>query len=110
MTAPTPTHPLQPLFARLQACPSRDPGITEQRFLETWGALKTVAPEHGDTITPALVAGVMLYDPETFAPLLNAAEHAQLTALGKVALERYLQLTNPPNTLGKLLAAVKEPT
>lgn len=105
MTAPTPIHPLQPLFARLQACPSRDDRVTEQRFRETWGALKTVAPEHGDTITPALLVGVILYDPETFASLLNAAEHAQLTALGQVALERYLELTHPPHRLGPLLAA-----
>ena len=57
------------------------------------------------------MVGVILYDPETFAPLLNEAEHTQLQSLGQSALERYLQLTNPPNKLGKTIAAaLKEQT
>ena len=96
---------LLPLFGKLRECPSRDERITEKRLADTWSRLKEITPEHGDTITPAVVAGVILYHPQTFALLLNDAEQAQLQALGKVALERYLQLTNPPNILGKTIAA-----
>lgn len=107
MTAPT--SPLQPLVTKLKACPTCDDRVTAKRLLASWARFKTLAPEHGDTVTPALLVGVILYDPETFAPLLTGAEHAQLAALGKVALERYLQLTNPPDKLGKtLFAALKE--
>jgi hypothetical protein len=96
---------LLPLVAQLKACPSRDDRLTEKRLVATWGSLKTVTLEHGDAITPAVMVGVMLHDTETFAPLLNAAEQAQLQALGQKALERFLQLTNPPHKLGKTIAA-----
>ncbi len=107
MTAPT--EPLQPLVTKLKACPTRDDRVTAKRLLATWARFKTLAPERGDQITPALLVGVILYDPETIAPVLTGAEHAQLAALGQVAFERYQQLSNPPNQLGKtLFAALKE--
>jgi hypothetical protein len=56
-------------------------------------------------ITPAVLVGVILYDQEIFARLLNEAERAQLVALGKTALERYQQRNNPPNKLGRTIAA-----
>ena len=96
---------LLPLVEQLKACPSRDARLTEKMLVETWTAFKQIALEHGDAVTPAVLIGVILYDTEIFAPLLNAAEHAQLQALGKIALDRYLQLTNPPNNLGKTIAA-----
>lgn len=96
---------LRPLFARLQACPSLDNRITEKLLLESWGEFRQLAPDHGDEITPALMAGLVLYDQELFAPLLNEAERAQLIALAQLARERYQQKTNPPNRLGKTLAA-----
>ena len=97
---------LLPLMARLKACPARDHRLSEKRLIETWGRCKQIALEPGDAITPAIMAGVILHDPESYAPLLSAAEHAQLQALGKAALERYLQSTNPPNKLGKLIAGI----
>jgi hypothetical protein len=104
-----PPGPLLQLVQKLKACPTCDDRVTAKRLLATWDCFKTLAPERGDTITPALLVGVILYDPETFAPLLTGGEHVQLAALGKVALERYLQLSNPPNQLGKtLFAALKE--
>lgn len=111
MTAPNNTSVLQPLAETLKACPSRDERITDKVLHQTWARFRQIALEHGDTVTPAVLVGVILYDSEVFAPLLNQAEHAQLQTLGKVALERYLQLTKPPYKLGKTLAAaVKENT
>ena len=101
--------PLLPLLERLKQCPARDNTISEQRLRETWNCVKRLSPEHGDAITPAIVVGVMLHDPETFSALLSESERAQLTALGKTALERYLQLTNPPNKLGKLITGCLKP-
>lgn len=40
-----------------------------------------------------------------FAQLLNEAERSQMIALAKLALERYRQKNNPPNKLGKIIAA-----
>jgi len=96
---------LLPLVAKLKACPTQDDRITKKRFLESWNSFKTIAPEQGDEITPAVVVGVILYDDEVFACLLNEAEHAQLIALSRIAAERYLQRTNPPNKLGNVIAA-----
>ena len=74
-------------------------------LLETWKSFGATDLERGDQITPAVVVGLILYDQETFGCLLDETERAQLVALGKVALERYQQKTNPPNKLGKTLAA-----
>lgn len=96
---------LLPLATKLKECHSRDTRVTEKRVVEMWGTFKRISPEHGDTVSPAMLAGLILYDPEMFAPLLNGAEHAQLESLGRTALGRYQQLTNPPNKLGKTIAA-----
>jgi len=96
---------LSPLASKLKECPARDTRITEKRVIEMWACFKRIAPEHGDTISPAILAALILYDPGTFAPLLNRAEQAQLEALGQTALERYRQFINPPNKLGKTIAA-----
>jgi hypothetical protein len=96
---------LTELVAQLHACPTRDQRITEARFRETWNRLRTVSPEHGEPITTALMVGVLLFDPQMFAPLLTTAQHTQLQTLGQAALGRYLQLTQPPNPLGKTIAA-----
>jgi uncharacterized NAD(P)/FAD-binding protein YdhS len=102
---------LMPLMTKLKGCPSQDERITQKRLIESWNSFKTTTPEQGDEITPALVLGVILYDEEVFACLLTGAEHAQLTALSRVAHERYLQRTHPPNKLGNLIAeAIKEST
>lgn len=101
----TPT-PLLPLVAILKACPSHDHGFSQKLLIETWGCLKRTDLEHGDELTPSIMAGLVLFDEEQFAQLLNEAEHAQLTALARTALERFNEKTNPPNQLGKTLAAV----
>jgi len=100
---------LLPLVTRLKACPAQDDRITTKRLLEMWDSFKQIAPDQGDTISSAMMAGLILYDPETFASLLTAAEQEQLITLGLIALERYQNRTNPPNKLGKLIAAaIKE--
>lgn len=105
MSAPTQSGALGPLVTRLKACPSPDHSFSEKLLIETWGSFKTIALEHGDALTPAVLAGLILYDEHTFARLLNEAERARLLALAQLALERYRQKTNPPNPLGKLMAA-----
>jgi hypothetical protein len=101
--------PLLPLVAKLKSCPTQDDRITPQRFVETWNSFKQIAPEHGDTVTSAMLVGLVLYDPETFAPLLTPAEREQLIRLGLVAQERYQRRTNPANNLGKrIVASLKE--
>lgn len=96
---------LLPLVAKLKACSSCDSTFSEKMLTETWACFRQLSPEHGDQITPAVMAGLILYDEEQFAQLLNEAERSQMIALARVALERYQQKTNPPNKLGKSIAA-----
>ena len=100
---------LLPLVTRLKACPTQDDRITPKRLFEAWASFKQIAPERGDPISSALLAGLILFEPEPFASLLTAAEQEQLITLGLVALERYQTRSNPPNQLGKVIAeAIKE--
>ena len=105
------TNGLLPLVARLKACPAHDHGFSQKLLVATWDSLKQTNLEHGDELTPSIMAGLVLYDEEQFAQLLNAAEHSQLAALAKTALERFQEKSNPPNKLGKTIAAaLKEKT
>ena len=111
MSGPTKSAALLPLVTQLRACPSIANGLSQKRLCETWGCFTQIALEHGEPVTPAILAGLILHDPDTFAPLLNEAERSQLEALAKAALGRYLEQINPPNKLGKTIAAsLKEPT
>lgn len=105
MTTPAKPSALLPLVAKLKACPAHDNRFSEKMLVETWNGFKQIDPEHGDEITPAVMAGLVLCDEEDFAQLLNEAERSQMAALARVALERYQQKTNPPNKLGKIIAA-----
>jgi len=105
MTAPTKPSRLLPLVARLKACPAHDHGFSQKLLAATWDSLKQTDLEHGDELTPSIMAGLVLFDDELFAQLLNVAEQAQLAALAKTALERFKEKTNPPNKLGKTIAA-----
>ena len=111
MTTPAKPNALLPLVTILKECPSLDTSFSEKLLVETWNGLKQTDPEHGNEITPAVMAGLVLADEEDFAQLLNEAERSQMIVPAKVALERYRQKTNPPNKLGKIIAAVlKEKT
>ena len=104
MKSPTPSGALLPLVAQLKACPTQDSSFSEKLLLEAWERFKHTGWDRGTEPTPAVMAALVLHD-ESIARLLNAAERVQLLALGTVALERYLEKTNPPNQLGKTIAA-----
>jgi hypothetical protein len=100
----TPSGALLPLVAKLKACPAHDNSFSDGLLRQAWNRFKQADLE----LTPAVLAGLIVQD-EQFARLLNEAEQAQMTALAKVAWERYQKKTNPPNQLGKLIVeAVKE--
>ena len=100
---------LLPLVAALKECPAQDNRFSRKKLLESWGGFRQVDPENEDEITPAVLAGLVLYDEKQFASLLNEAERAQLAAVSKAALERFQAKIHPPNKLGKTMAAaVKE--
>jgi len=102
---------LRGLSQRLQACPTLDICINPKLLAETWSAMRRLDPEHGDEVTPALLAALILFDDESFGSLLNDTELTQLAALARTALDRYQLKINPPNQPGKLLAAsLKEVT
>lgn len=108
MTKP---YTLLPLVAKLRTCPSRNSGFSDKMLIETWENFKQLDLEHGDELVPSIMAGLILYDKEQFAPLLNEVEQAQMLALAAKALERFQQLTHPPNKLGNVIAAaLKEST
>ena len=104
MKAPIQSGALLPLVTQLRACPSEDSSFSEKLLLESWERFKHTGWERGTDPVPAVMAGLILHD-EQVARLLNVAERAQLLALGTVALERYQEKTNPPNKLGKTIAA-----
>lgn len=101
------SNPLLPLLAELKVCRSRDNALSAQRLSESWERFRNQALAENKPTT-AIMAALVLDDP-AFAQLLTTAEHTQLIALTKSAIERYQQKTNPPNKLGKLIAAsIKE--
>ena len=104
MKTPTPSGALLPLVAQLKACPTQDSSFSEKLLPEAWERFKHTGWDRGTEPTPAVMAALVLHD-ENIARLLNAAERVQLLALSTVALERYQQKTNPPNPLGKTIAA-----
>ena len=110
MKAPTSSGALLPLVARLKACPTQDSSFSEKLLLEAWERFKHTGWDRGTEPTPAVMAALVLHD-EHVAKLLTAAERVQLLALSTVALERFQERTNPPNQLGKTIAAtLKEST
>ena len=104
MKTPTPSGALLPLVARLKACPTQDNSFSEKLLLEAWERFKHTGWERGSYPSAAIMAALVLHDENT-ARLLNPAERVQLLALSTVALERYQQKINPPNPLGKTIAA-----
>lgn len=99
-----PVHPLLPLVQELRACPSRDTTLTEKSLREAWDKFKAGGWDAGRQPPFSVLAALVLHD-EVAATLLTTEEHGQLLALGELALNRYRERTQPPNHLGKLLAA-----
>jgi hypothetical protein len=109
MSTPAKAGALLPLVTKLKTCPARDSSLSRKLLAESWQGFKETDLEHGDEITPAVMAGLILFDEEQYAQLLDGAERAQLAALAKPALERFHEKTSPPNKLGKTIAAaIKE--
>jgi len=106
----TSSHPLQPLVEKLTACPARDERFSQKTLVATWDCLKQTDLENDDELTPSIMAGLVLYDETQFAQLLNEAEHAQLAALARTALQRFQEKSDPPNHLGKTIAATLKGT
>lgn len=103
------TKTLRAIVAKLKECSSLDNSITRESLRKKWEILRqqqwSVEKPH-----PAVVAGLILHD-NAIAQLLNEAERAQLRTLIKAAIERYQEKINPPNKLGKTIAAsLKETT
>ena len=94
---------LQPLMAKLKACPSHQANVSRESFIASWDEL--MREDMTPFVKPSLpvMAALLLHD-EQFEQLLNESEQTQLKALVQLALERYDQQTHPPNKLGKLLA------
>lgn len=95
---------LRQLAAQLKACPSLDDRITPQRLHAAWERFRLLDTRQEGNLTPFIIIALTLQD-EHLAHLLNEAENLQLRTLAESALERYRQLTHPPNPLGKTLAA-----
>lgn len=103
-----PVHPLLPLVQELRNCPSRDTSLTEKSLRDAWDQFKADGWTPGAYPPFSVLAALVLYD-EVTATLLTTEEHGRLLALGELALTRYRERTQPPNQLGKLLAAtIKE--
>jgi hypothetical protein len=97
---------LLPLVAKLKSCTTHHNGFSKEFVRAAWEGFKD-AWRPGDNLTPAVIGALVVHN-STFALLLDEAERAQIFALNKVALERFEQKTNPPNKLGKTLAAILE--
>lgn len=104
MKTPTPSGALLPLVTQLKACPTQDSSFSEKLLLEAWERFQHTGWARGSYPSAAVMAGLVMHD-QHVADLLNAAERSQFYALSTVALERYQQKVNPPNQLGKTIAA-----
>ena len=103
-TPPENAGALLPLVAQLKACPTQDNSYSEKLLIEAWERFMHTGWERGSYPSAAVMAGLVMHD-EHVADLLNAAERSQFYILSTTALERYQQKTNPPNQLGKTIAA-----
>lgn len=99
-----PSNALLPLFTQLRACPSLESSFSEKLLAEAWERFKHTGWERGSLPTTSIIAGLLVHD-ENVPKLLTPVEHAQLLSLCSNALERFHERTNPPNHLGKTLAA-----
>lgn len=100
----TPANPLLLLVTQLRACPTQDSHFSDQRLFEAWERFKLTGWERGNLPSVSVIAGLLVMD-QTVATLLTSAEHTQLLELCSTALERYHEKANPPNPLGKTIAA-----
>jgi hypothetical protein len=99
----------QQLVQNLKLCPTLETTITPKLVHETWSCLRRIDPEHGDEVTPALLVSLILFDVESFAELLTAAQLDQLHIVAGQAMQQYELTIKPKNQVGQLLTAtIKE--
>ncbi len=103
---PNQAKPLLPLALQLKACPTDDNRVSIELVRDAWEGFRD-AWRPGSSLTPTIIAALVIHN-GNFALLLDEAENAQILALSKLALERFEQKSNPPNKLGKTLAAILE--
>jgi hypothetical protein len=96
---------LQPVFEKLKSCPTREACVSRAMFLEFWEQLKFESVELQIHPSEPIMAALVLYEGQ-FARLLTGDEYTQLAQLAKLALERYRQITEPPNKVGKIIAGI----
>ena len=94
---------LKELSQRLKGCPSLDTSINRKLLIEIWNAFREINLDQGDEVTSTILVAVILYDPQSFSPLLDEAELSLLNTIAQQAWERYQTKTNPTNQPGKLL-------
>jgi hypothetical protein len=103
------TDSFQLLVRNLKLSPTLDTSITPKLLHETWAAFRRVDPEHGDEVTPALLAALILFDEESFAELLTEAQLDQLHIVAGQAMQQYELAIKSKNQVGQLLATtIKE--
>ena len=100
----TSSNPLHLLATQLKACPTQDTSFSEKLLFEAWERFKLTGWERGRPPTSSVIAGLLVQD-ESVAKLLTSVEHTQLLGLCSSALERYHEKANPPNPVGKTIAA-----
>ncbi len=100
--------PLLLLVQELRACPARDTSLSEQSLRVAWDKFKAGGWDAGRQPPFSVLVALVLHD-EVAATLLTTEELGQLIALGDLALTRYRERTQPPNPIGRLVAAtIKE--
>lgn len=105
----TPANPLILLATQLKACPTQDSSFSEKLLAEAWERFKHTGWERGSLPSTSVIAGLLVHD-ENVARLLTSEEHTQLLGLCSTALERYHEKANPPNPVGKTIAATLNET
>jgi hypothetical protein len=97
------------LVQNLKLCPTLETTIKPKLLHETWSSFRRLDPEHGDDVTPALLVALILFDEESFAELLTAAQLDQLHIVAGQAMQQYELAIKPKNQVGQLLATtIKE--
>jgi hypothetical protein len=93
---------LQPLVAKLKACPTRDTTVSRELLVKTWEEVRQEKVPTFLQPSGAIMAALVVSDVR-FAQLLGESDRAQLQSLVQLVADRYEQTTNPPNKLGKLI-------
>ncbi len=99
----------QLLVRNLKASPTLEQPITPKLVHETWDSMRSINPAQGDSITSAVLVGLILYDEEMLADLLTDDQLNQLHIIAGQVMHNYETAIKPKNQVGQLLATtIKE--